>query len=84
VEVFRPDVPDFELSYIRLDGDVPSTELTLAGTAIALCTDGTVELTGTGGSLTLARGEAAVVTADEGTLSIANGPGTLFVATPNR
>ncbi|WP_431220463.1 mannose-6-phosphate isomerase, class I [Leifsonia xyli] len=84
VEVFRPDVPDFQLSRIQLDADVPSTELPLTGTAIALCTDGALELSGAGGSLRLARGEAAVVTADEGTLSIANGPGTLFVATPNR
>src|SRR3954447_18554298 len=83
VEVFRPDVPDFQLSRVEVGGDVGSAELPLSGTAIALCTDGTVELAGTGGGLALARGEAAVVTADEGTLAV-SGQGTLFVATPNR
>ncbi|MGO4299216.1 mannose-6-phosphate isomerase, class I [Leifsonia sp. RAF41] len=84
VEVFRPDVPDFQLSRIELGGDVTFAELSLPGTAIALCTEGTVELTGATDSLVLTRGEAALVTADEGTLSVASGPGTLFVATPNR
>ncbi|WP_374007729.1 mannose-6-phosphate isomerase, class I [Leifsonia sp. LS-T14] len=83
VEVFRPDVPDFQLSRVEI-GETDSARLPLPGTAIALCTEGTVQLIGAGGSLTLARGEAAVVTADEGELSITSGPGILFVATPNR
>ncbi|MGO4536374.1 mannose-6-phosphate isomerase, class I [Leifsonia sp. 2MCAF36] len=84
VEVFRPDVPDFQLSRVELGDDDRTARLPLPGTAIALCTAGSLELTGAGGTLVLARGEAALVTADEGELSIASGPGTLFVATPNR
>ncbi|MEV8214512.1 mannose-6-phosphate isomerase, class I [Leifsonia sp. NPDC077715] len=84
VEMFRPDVPDFQLARVVLDADVAQARLELPGTAIALCTDGTVTLTGASGSTTLRRGEATVVTADEGAVSVADGPGTVFVATPNR
>ena len=84
VEVFRPDVPDFQLARVELAETTPRAELVLPGTAIALCTEGTVELTGATGALALSRGEAAVITADEGTVSLTNGPGTVFVATPNR
>jgi mannose-6-phosphate isomerase len=83
VQVFRPDVPDFALTQAMVGGEVPTAPLALAGTAIALCTDGEVELTGATGSLRLARGESAVVTEEEGALTVA-GAGTVFVATPNR
>ncbi|ANF32895.1 mannose-6-phosphate isomerase [Leifsonia xyli] len=84
VEVFRPDVPDFQLARVVLDGEVADARLDLPGTAIALCTEGTVTLTGASGSTTLRRGESTVITADEGAVSVAHGPGTVFVATPNR
>jgi mannose-6-phosphate isomerase len=88
VEVFRPDVPDFQLAQVTVGPAAPSAELALPGTAIVLCTEGAVELAGAHGRLTLARGEAAVVTEDEQRLTAvpagAAGSGTLFVATPNR
>ena len=84
VEVFRPDVPDFQLARVVLDRDVTEARLDLPGTAIALCTDGAVTLTGASGGTALRRGEATVVTADEGAVSITGGPGAVFVATPNR
>lgn len=83
VEEFRPDVPDFALDHVEVGGDVPSAEIALTGTAIALCTAGELELTGAAGSLRLTRGEAVVV-AGEDRIAVGGGAGTLFLAMPNR
>ncbi|WP_348786841.1 mannose-6-phosphate isomerase, class I [Leifsonia sp. NPDC080035] len=83
VEEFRPDVPDFALDHIEVGGDVASAEVSLTGTAIALCTAGAVELTGAAGAVHLDRGDAVVV-ADESRLTVGGGAGTLFLAMPNR
>ncbi|KQW07850.1 hypothetical protein ASC66_02455 [Leifsonia sp. Root4] len=80
VRVYRPDVPDFVLYAIeRAEADA-SSEVTLSGAAIALCTAGTLRLTGGRNASEIARGESVFITPEEGTLSVA-GSGTLFVAT---
>ncbi len=79
IEVFRPDVPDFELAHIVPTGGQP-TVVDLSGPAIAIVTDGSLSLTGASGQIDLARGEAAYITPEERRLSVV-GDGELFVAT---
>lgn len=78
VELFRPDVPDFELSHITV-GDGVSPSVTLPGPAIALATAGALTLTGASGRVDVGRGDAVYITPDEGTL-VVGGSGELFVA----
>ena len=75
VEVFRPDVTDFQLYRIEDEGSISVT-----GPAIALCTDGDLEVQGALGADNLSRGDALYITPDEATLSF-SGLGTVFVAT---
>ncbi|WP_308468149.1 type I phosphomannose isomerase catalytic subunit [Rathayibacter soli] len=87
IEIFRPDVPDFQLVRVALgtDADDPETtesRVALNGPAIVLCTDGGLRLRGALGEVTLRRGEAAYVTPDEASVTIV-GDGTLFIATGN-
>jgi mannose-6-phosphate isomerase len=82
VEVYRPDVPDFELTHVALGDGWADAEVALSGPAIALCTSGSFELRGRTGTQALSRGESVFVTPDERTLSV-HGAGTVFVATPN-
>jgi mannose-6-phosphate isomerase len=82
VEVFRPDVPDFALTRIALEGTVTDAQLALPGPAIALCTSGRLTLAGESGELRVERGQALYVTPDERRLTI-TGTGALFVATAN-
>jgi mannose-6-phosphate isomerase, type 1 (EC 5.3.1.8) len=74
VEVFRPDVPDFELTVVSPDAASAGVTLPLAGPAIALCTSGAVTICGH----ELERGHA-LYAADEPSLAI-SGDGTVFVA----
>jgi mannose-6-phosphate isomerase len=78
VEVFRPDVPDFEL--VRISGDDLNASYELTGPAIALCTEGTVSVAGVSSRATLRQGESIFITPDEGALRFA-GSGELFLAT---
>ena len=73
VQIFRPDVADFVLTVVKVDGAVT---IDASGPAIAICTTGDVELNG----YALARGTSVFVTADD---SIANvtGHGSVFIAT---
>jgi mannose-6-phosphate isomerase len=70
VEVFTPDVPDFQLLHAVTDADIP-----LPSAAIALCTEGSFTVNG----LALARGEALYIV-DEASLAVV-GDGDLFIAT---
>lgn len=78
VRVFRPDVPDFALVQVRLDGS--GVELPLDGPAIVLATRGTAALAGRRGRTVLRLGESRYVTPDERRLLL-HGEGEFFVAT---
>ncbi|WP_167051057.1 mannose-6-phosphate isomerase, class I [Salinibacterium sp. ZJ77] len=76
VRLFRPDVPDFQLAVIEHEALARGVELPLAGSAIALCTEGAVSIEG---SPEFARGTAVFV---DGVTSLRlTGAGRLFVAT---
>jgi mannose-6-phosphate isomerase len=82
VEVFRPDVPVFELWRVHAAG-APRT-VPLHGPAIALAVAGHVRVTGASrATVELSPGRAAFATADEGELTV-TGTGELFVALPGR
>jgi mannose-6-phosphate isomerase len=88
VEVFRPDVPDFQLVHVGLGADAISADedapaVTMAGPAIALCVAGSVRLRGRRSEATLARGEMAYVTPEEASITVV-GDGSVFIATENR
>lgn len=78
VEVFRPDVPDFELVVIRPGS--AHADFTPPADSIVLCTAGEAVIAGASGSRAISRGEALYVTADEGSLGF-SGDATLFLAT---
>jgi mannose-6-phosphate isomerase len=93
LQLFKPDVPDFELARIDV-GDaevlpfatgIPSVASTVPfapqGPAIAICIAGSVSIAGSTGSFTVKRGESVFVTPDEGELTV-TGDGTVFVAAP--
>ena len=77
VEVFRPDVPDFELVVVKPDGH--DANYTIERDAIALCIEQPVSISGARGSVALQPGDAVYITADEGALEIV-GAGTLFLS----
>ena len=79
VELYRPNVPDFELAHVVPQGDEPAV-VTLTGPAIAIATAGALAITGSTGAVTLRQGDAVYVTPDEGRL-VVTGAGELFVAT---
>ena len=60
VEVFRPDVPDFELTVVSPEAAAAGVTLPLTGPAIAFCTSGEVRAAGSrGDGIDLPRGHAA-------------------------
>ncbi|MCU1570370.1 MAG: mannose-6-phosphate isomerase [Naasia sp.] len=92
VEVFRPDVPDFQLARVtvgasgarhgyRLTGE-ESAILPLSGPSIAICLEGAAEIVGRTSATSLGRGESVYVTPDEEELTF-TGSAVLFVAGPN-
>lgn len=78
VELFAPDIPDFEL--FRVEVDESDASIDLPEVAIAVVTRGEVDLTGAQGAATLRAGQAVYVTPDETALSV-SGTGEVFVAT---
>jgi mannose-6-phosphate isomerase len=80
IEVFRPDVPDFELAVVRPTGE--PAQFAPGGESILLCTEGELQVVGSVGECRLSRGDSAYVSADEGELTF-TGTGTVFVATTN-
>lgn len=81
IDVFRPDVPDFELWRVRVADGVART-LPLHGPAIALAVSGALHVTGASGqAVDLTPGRAAFASADEAELTV-TGTGDLFVALP--
>jgi len=74
VAVFRPDVPDFELTVVSPEAAADDVILSLAGPAIALCTRAAVTISGH----TVERGHAFYL-ADETSLTVSGG-GMLFLA----
>ena len=79
VELYRPNVPDFELAHVVPQGDEPAV-VTLTGPAIAIATAGVLTITGSAGAVVLRQGDAVYVTPDEARLAV-TGAGELFVAT---
>jgi mannose-6-phosphate isomerase len=80
VQIFRPNVPDFELAVVT-----PATGIARfapQGESILLCIDGDCTVTGATGNRVLRRGESVYATAEEGELGF-SGTGTVFVATTN-
>ena len=78
VEVFRPDVPDFEL--LRIDPEAAAgTPIELPGPAIAVVTAGSVTLTAST-SIDLTAGRAAYIVPESEPLRV-SGAGELFIAT---
>jgi mannose-6-phosphate isomerase len=86
VEIFRPDVPDFQLVHVERGGamsaDQDAPEIQLVGPAIALCVAGSVRLQSPGAQVELKRGETVYVTPDEASIAIV-GDGSVFIATEN-
>ncbi|HEY0248869.1 MAG TPA: mannose-6-phosphate isomerase, class I [Gryllotalpicola sp.] len=80
VELFQPDVPDFELAHVVLDDGADAARIRLVAPAVAIVTAGSVELAGATGGATLTQGQAAYVTPDEAELAL-RGAGELFLAT---
>jgi mannose-6-phosphate isomerase len=80
VEVFRPDVPDFLLVRVALDGSGRTASVPISGPAIAISTAGRMTVAGSASEAGVARGESVYVTPDEGALTI-SGEGELFLAT---
>jgi mannose-6-phosphate isomerase len=80
VEIFRPDVPDFELAVVTPAGS--TARFKPNGESILLCIDGNCRVAGATGEHHLAGGDATYVSADEGALTF-TGTGTVFVATTN-
>ncbi|MDQ1563634.1 MAG: mannose-6-phosphate isomerase [Actinomycetota bacterium] len=78
IEIFRPDVPDFELVVVEPGGG--SAVFTPTADSIALCSAGELSVSGASGSRSIPRGASVYVTADEGELTFA-GTGTIFLAT---
>jgi mannose-6-phosphate isomerase len=78
VQVFRPDVPDFELVVIRpVAADAvfaPSAD------SIALCVGAPVTIRGSAATRALEVGDSIYITSDEGALTF-TGTGTVFLAT---
>lgn len=81
LQVFRPDVPYFELAVVSPVGE--PVRFAPPGESILLCTAGTVSVTGLVSKFELHRGDAAYVTPDEGALGF-EGTGTVFLATTNQ
>jgi len=80
VEVFRPDVPDFELW--RVDVEDAARTVPLHGPAIVLAVAGEVHVgSGSGAGIDLAPGGAAFATTDEGALTV-SGHGRAYIALP--
>jgi mannose-6-phosphate isomerase len=79
VELYRPDVPDFELVRVVATDEVSPT-VRLPGAAIAIATAGALTLTGASGRVDLGQGDAVYVTPDEESIAV-GGVGELFVAT---
>jgi mannose-6-phosphate isomerase len=78
LELFRPDVPDFELA--RITGEIdPDFALELTRPAIAVCTEGTMTLRGESAEITLQRGDIALVLDEQRTVRAA-GAGEIFIA----
>ena len=80
VEVFHPDVPEFELAVVRPTGE--PVRFAPGGESILLCTGGELRIAGSTGEHRLSRGDSVYVSADEGELAF-DGTGTVFVATTN-
>ncbi|PFG31865.1 mannose-6-phosphate isomerase, class I [Paramicrobacterium agarici] len=78
VELFAPDVPDFELYRMDVHDDDASIDIQKA--AIAVVTRGEVDVTGAQGAATMTAGQAMYVTPDETALTV-SGDGEVFVAT---
>lgn len=79
IRIFRPDVPEFALFELTLDGD--ELRVPLGGPAIALCARGAVRLSGSTGAAELFRADASFIS-DETTLEV-TGSGTVYLATTN-
>jgi mannose-6-phosphate isomerase len=75
VRVFRPPVPDFELTVVSAEASRRGVEVALGGPAIALCTDGEVAFEG---GPTVGRGQAVYVSGEQW-LGV-RGAGTVFIA----
>jgi mannose-6-phosphate isomerase len=80
VEIFAPDVPDFELVVVSPAGG--SAVIAPGADSIALCTEGSLVVSGASGNHAIPRGGAVFITADEGELTFTGG-GTAYLATSN-
>ena len=80
VEVYRPDVPDFVLTVVTLDGSASEVTVALASEAIILSVSGSVDLVGADGTATIARGDSVWSSTPEASLRL-TGSGKVFIAT---
>jgi len=76
---FSPDVPEFELVHVCVEGDSPGVELETQGPAIVFCVRGDARIQGRLESARVSRGRAFFVTPDERSLRI-DGNAELFFA----
>ncbi|MFK4836173.1 mannose-6-phosphate isomerase, class I [Microbacterium sp. ZW T2_14] len=79
------DVPVDDFALLAVTAAPDGVDVTLAGPAIAVATDGAPEVAGlaSGGTSVLVPGAAVLVTPDEGGLRV-TGDGELFIALPGR
>jgi mannose-6-phosphate isomerase len=78
--VWRPDVHDFQLSRIMVDGAEPVVaDASITGPQILFCTRGQVRIAARGHTVDLTSGFSAFVTAEAGTITL-TGDGDIFRA----
>ena len=74
---WRPDVDDFQLSRIAVDGEPVAADTSIDGAQIVLCTRGKVQLQAGARTVQLTPGHSAFVTAGAGQLTF-TGTGEIF------
>ena len=80
VEIFEPDVPDFSLAHVHLEGDITQTgAIVLHRHAIVTCTTGKLLITGHESEIELTQGQHAFISAEEQAITV-RGAGELFIA----
>ena len=80
VDIFEPDVPDFSLAYVHLEGDITQTDaIVLRRHAIVTCTSGKLNISGHQSEIELTQGQHAFISAEEQAITV-RGAGELFIA----
>lgn len=83
VDLYRPDVSEFQLAHITVAPNTPAATLANTGPAIVLCIEGVANIAGEHSATPIRRGEAFYMTPEEASVTV-TGNATVFVASANR